>query len=58
METKLTEAAKVVRDQVSGDVPAKMIADFDAQRVLLESRIEQLPILLSKPILEVSGWLE
>jgi len=58
LETKLTEAAKVVRDQVSGDVPAKMIAEFGAQRVLLESRIEQLPILLSKPILEVSGWLE
>jgi hypothetical protein len=57
-ETKLHEAAKVVKDQVSSNVPAKMIADFDAQRQLLESRIEQLPILLSKPILEVSGWLE
>jgi hypothetical protein len=58
LETKLHEAAKVVKDHVSSNVAAKMIADFDAQRELLESRIEQLPILLSKPILEVSGWLE
>ncbi|MCM3874120.1 MAG: hypothetical protein ND895_25810 [Pyrinomonadaceae bacterium] len=58
LETKLHEAAKVVEDHVHSNVPAKMIADFDAQRELIESRINQLPTLLSTSVLEVSGWLE
>lgn len=56
IQQSISKAAAVLHGNINSTVPEQMACDFQAARVLLELRIEELLQFLSLPLGEVRSW--
>jgi hypothetical protein len=52
----VARAARALEGVLESDLPARMLADFETRRPLLEARLRVLPDLLSRPLSATLEW--
>ncbi len=56
IEDALSRTAKRLEGVLDSPVPARMLAEFEPQRALLEHRLQVLPDILAQPLNATLEW--